>query len=440
MNNNKWMLTPFQPNWEAIYKELETNGIENLTSLPISVFQQITDGMNNKSFRPINGDSAADRHWLANTTVGEMYDASLGLEGFNPSTLTDAERKLKGRSVPEFVDGSNLGQFKDLTVGDMLNHSVEKGYIDAEDVLPDSARLSREQIIPNLSPDPRQRIGYKGERILQINNTSPAPTAPTISEATPKKRRPGTRRTIPEVTPSEVILPETTLLEVTPKKRRPGTRRTKVEDVVEVVQESVVLDASTDNTGKTKLKNGNKSYRFPAQETGPMSFPKYKMTEKGLVNQRVVQEAAEEVAEGAVNVGNPYFKQVFNGRNLGAVLNLGFAINDFNEARDAGDGVIKAGVKAGAQFVAGEMLGGWMFPVMLAKQVPTMAISAIEGTQKITRQMNSTGRIQTFGEAQFQDTQQLATMRQAGMELAKMSQYNLQQSIMGNEAQYMHKL
>lgn len=409
MNNNKWMLTPFQPNWEAIYKELETNGIENLTSLPVSVFQQITDGMNNKSFRPINGDSAADRHWLANTTVGEMYDASLGLEGFNPSTLTDAERKLNGRSVPEFVDGSNLEQFKDLTVGDMLNHSVEKGYIDAEDVLPDSARLSREQIAPNLSPDPRQRIGYKGERILQINNTPLAPTAPTISEATPKKRR-------------------------------PGTRRTKVEDVVEVVQESVVLDASTGNTGKTKLKNGDKSYRFPAQEHGPMTFPKYKMTKKGLVNQRVVQEAAEEVAEGAVNIGNPYFKQVFSGRNIGAVLNLGFAISDYNQARNAGDGVIKAGAKAGAQFVAGEMLGGWMMPVMLAKQVPTMAISAIEGTQKITRQMNSTGRIQTFGEAEFRDTKQLATMRQAGMELAKMSQYNLQQSIMGNEAQYMHRL
>lgn len=409
MNNNKWMLTPFQPNWEAIYKELETNGIENLTSLPVSVFQQITDGMNNKSFRPINGDSAADRHWLANTTVGEMYDASLGLEGFNPSTLTDAERKLNGRSVPEFVDGSNLEQFKDLTVGDMLNHSVEKGYIDAEDVLPDSARLSREQIAPNLSPDPRQRIGYKGERILQINNTPLAPTAPTISEATPKKRR-------------------------------PGTRRTKVEDVVEVVQESVVLDASTGNTGKTKLKNGDKSYRFPAQEHGPMTFPKYKMTKKGLVNQRVVQEAAEEVAEGAVNIGNPYLKQVFSGRNLGAVLNLGFAISDYNQARNAGDGVIKAGAKAGAQFVAGEMLGGWMMPVMLAKQVPTMAISAIEGTQKITRQMNSTGRIQTFGEAEFRDTKQLATMRQAGMELAKMSQYNLQQSIMGNEAQYMHRL
>ena len=147
---------------------------------------------------------------------------------------------------------------------------------------------------------------------------------------------------------------------------------------------------------------------------------------------------AGELADATV--GNPYFKQVFTGRNLGAVLNLGLAINDFNEARDAGDGVVKAAAKAGTQFVAGEMLGGWMFPVMLAKQAPTIAISAIEGTQKITRQMNSTGRMQTFGEAQFRDTQQLATMRQAGMELAKMSQYNLQQSMMGNEAQYMHRL
>ena len=147
---------------------------------------------------------------------------------------------------------------------------------------------------------------------------------------------------------------------------------------------------------------------------------------------------AGELADATV--GNPYFKQVFTGRNLGAVLNLGLAINDFNEARDAGDGVVKAAAKAGTHFVAGEMLGGWMFPVMLAKQAPTMAISAIEGTQKITRQMNSTGRMQTFGEAHFRDTQQLATMRQAGMELAKMSQYNLQQSMMGNEAQYMHRL
>lgn len=194
---------------------------------------------------------------------------------------------------------------------------------------------------------------------------------------------------------------------------------------------------------KSNLKRGTSSYRFsPEQEfKGEMDFPRYKIDENGaIINKRNAGKITGEIAEEAVNVGNPYFKQVFSGRNLGAVLNLGFAISDYNEARNAGDGVIKAGAKAGAQFVAGEMLGGWMMPVMLAKQVPTIAISAIETTQTVTRKMNSTSRIQTFGEAQFQDTRQLATMRQAGMELAKMSQYNLQQSIMGNEAQYMHRL
>lgn len=50
---------------------------------------------------------------------------------------------------------------------------------------------------------------------------------------------------------------------------------------------------------------------------------------------QVVREVSEEVAEGAVDVGNPYLKQVFSGRNLGAVLNLGFAISDYNQARNA---------------------------------------------------------------------------------------------------------
>ncbi|MGL4878003.1 hypothetical protein [Paraclostridium dentum] len=81
-----------------------------------------------------------------------------------------------------------------------------------------------------------------------------------------------------------------------------------------------------------------------------------------------------------------------------------------------------------------------MIPVSLAKAAPGAIIAGAEGLQKVTRQMNSTTRVQTFGESYFQDTQQLATMRQAGMEMAKMSQYNLQQSIMGNEAQHMHRL
>ena len=37
----------------------------------------------------------------------------------------------------------------------------------------------------------------------------------------------------------------------------------------------------------------------------------------------------------------------------------------------------------------------------------------------------------------FNDNQRAFTMRQAGMQLAKNSQYNLQQSLMGNEANYL---
>lgn len=176
--------------------------------------------------------------------------------------------------------------------------------------------------------------------------------------------------------------------------------------------------------------NPDKAIRISKAEDGSMigKISAYNRTTNTMIN------------EGTDNLAKSHLKKALSGRNLNALLNIGFAMNDFHEARNAGDGVLKAGVKAGAQFVAGEALGMWMMPVMMAKSVPTLAISAVETAQTVTRKMNSINRTQVFGEAQFQDTQQLATMRQAGMEMAKMSQYNLQQAIMGNEAQYMHRL
>lgn len=179
-----------------------------------------------------------------------------------------------------------------------------------------------------------------------------------------------------------------------------------------------------------KPTNPDKAIRISKAEDGSMigKISAYNRTTNTMIN------------EGTDNLAKSHLKKALSGRNLNALLNIGFAMNDYHEARNAGDGVLKAGVKAGAQFVAGEALGMWMMPVMMAKSVPTLAISAVETAQTVTRKMNSINRTQVFGEAQFQDTQQLATMRQAGMEMAKMSQYNLQQAIMGNEAQYMHRL
>ena len=194
--------------------------------------------------------------------------------------------------------------------------------------------------------------------------------------------------------------------------------------------------ANSETTSTTKNKN-----------TGESNSSK-KRKQKAQVAQ-VAQEATEEAAEKATKktvkegideLGPSNLKKIFNKRVFDIGLNAAFAISDYKDARDSGKGVVGSAVKAGALFAAGEVLQGAMFPVMLASSIPKMTVGAIETTQKMTRQMNNMQRIQTFGESYFQDTQQLATMRQAGMELAKMSQYNLQQSIMGNEAQYMHKL
>lgn len=157
------------------------------------------------------------------------------------------------------------------------------------------------------------------------------------------------------------------------------------------------------------------------------------------------EEAIDQITETSVKeseekLGESAFKKIFNKRSFGVIMNTGFAISDYKDARNQGNSVIKSAAKAGSLFVAGEVLQGAMLPVILAKQMPSMIVSGVDSLQKITRQMNSSQRLQTFSEAQFQDTQQLATMRQAGMEMAKMSQYNLQQSIMGNEAQFLHRI
>ena len=143
--------------------------------------------------------------------------------------------------------------------------------------------------------------------------------------------------------------------------------------------------------------------------------------------------------EGIEELGESNLKKIFNKRAMGVVFSGAFAISDYKTAREEGKGVVRSALKAGVQFAEGEILGAAMIPIGLAKAAPMMAIKGVETAQTMTRQMNSVQRLQTFGNTTFQDTQQLATMRQSGMELAKMSQYNLQQSIMGNEAQYMHR-
>ena len=115
------------------------------------------------------------------------------------------------------------------------------------------------------------------------------------------------------------------------------------------------------------------------------------------------------------------------------------AISDYKDARREGHGVVSSALKAGVNFAIEEALGNWAIVYHTAKWLPKGIIQGTEALYKENRRMNSAANVQVFGGAQFQDTQQLATMRQSGMEMAKMAQYNLQQTLMGNEATYLHR-
>ena len=120
-------------------------------------------------------------------------------------------------------------------------------------------------------------------------------------------------------------------------------------------------------------------------------------------------------------------------------VNVLGAIGDYKTARRKGHGVVSSAIRAGTEFAVAEALGLWYLPVQLLKHTPGAVIKGADALYKENRRMNSAATNQVFGDAEFMDTQQLATMRQSGMEMAKMAQYNLQQTLMGNEATYLHR-
>lgn len=132
--------------------------------------------------------------------------------------------------------------------------------------------------------------------------------------------------------------------------------------------------------------------------------------------------------------------QKLKGFGLNELFTLYNTVSTYKDQRREGHGVISSSAKAGTELLLSESLGfGQYMALSLIRELPTATVKGSSAIFKETRRMNSAARFQIFGDADFQDTQQLATMRQSGMELAKMSQYRLEQTLMGNEARYLHK-
>ena len=131
--------------------------------------------------------------------------------------------------------------------------------------------------------------------------------------------------------------------------------------------------------------------------------------------------------------------------SLGKAINYGmtgyFGISAYNDARNEGKGRISAIGSGIMNVVLPEILGGGMYMALdFGSELPGLAVSGAQGLPRMAREQERVVRNQApFQANTFVDSQQIYTMRQAGMALAEQSKYQLEQTIMGNEAQYLHR-
>lgn len=162
-----------------------------------------------------------------------------------------------------------------------------------------------------------------------------------------------------------------------------------------------------------------------------------KMAEKvgGKISGKMATTGSEIGAKGSGKMG---------GVGVGAMVNGGmgvyFGYDGYNSAREQGNGVVSSLASAVGEAALPMLMGGWAYAGYLAAtELPGAAVSAVESYNQYGRSLAKQNRQTPFMNAKFNETQQTFTMRQAGMALAQKSKYNLQQTMLGNEAQYMHR-
>lgn len=114
-------------------------------------------------------------------------------------------------------------------------------------------------------------------------------------------------------------------------------------------------------------------------------------------------------------------------------------LDDYEERRANGDGALVAGAATAFD------VGTTMF--MNLKQMTAIGLltssgDIVDGLHQADtngRQLKAQKYAKAFSNAQFNDTEQVHTMRQAGMAMLQRSKYNTQAALMGNEAKYMYK-
>lgn len=131
----------------------------------------------------------------------------------------------------------------------------------------------------------------------------------------------------------------------------------------------------------------------------------------------------------------------FIGNHFGTALGLYFGYDMYKDERAAGNTRLGSLGNATLAFVLPELLG-WKAYIgyELVKAAPSLVVSGAQTMAQTAREYERDIQNQApFRANTFIDSQQIYTMRQAGMALAEQSKYALQQSLMGDEARFMHR-
>ena len=127
-------------------------------------------------------------------------------------------------------------------------------------------------------------------------------------------------------------------------------------------------------------------------------------------------------------------------KSLNAGFTLWSGIDTYQTEREKGSNIMSSLASAGFDMALTNVLGiGGYLAYTAAKELPSLAFNGYQAYNQYSRQLGLAQRNQAFQNMQYNDTEQVYTMRQAGMEIAKRSRYNTQQAMLGNEAKYMSR-
>ena len=159
---------------------------------------------------------------------------------------------------------------------------------------------------------------------------------------------------------------------------------------------------------------------------------------KNIGGQAVTSVASNPIAQKAAEEGSALKRVAGKAIGINGIFGVLQGVNEYQNARENGDGFISSVGQGAFEGVLG------MYPWLWAgyhglKDGPRAIVEGVAAADTWRRNLARSNSNQAFVNAQFEDTQQVHTMRQAGMAIAQLSRYNTQISMMGNEAQYMMK-